>query len=468
VLNLRLLSVLVPLLAALPATVHAQTAGVPQVRVEVTRRGDDWQAVFVFDRAFTTWVLPRSAPTAEGAQRWRAASWNIGTRGVRLQRRGAYAVLVADRGKLPLRVEVGFTPVPERLQGDYAPALVFTDGSVALFVAQFDGFPMDSPAAAGKLPGDLNNQLVPAVELAYVFRDAAGPVLLDGRRVAVATTTDSNTYILFGGTRPVETPDTIGIFDPQLPGWIQDSLARSVPALLGRYAQELGRLRDFKPAIMVSWGGATPGLVSRGGSVLHGLIAMHYEGSGVLEETTAQRQQGLWFIAHEAAHFWLGQTVAYEYARDAWITEGGADLLAVRAVAEIDPEYDPKLELNRAITDCVELAKRRGVAAARERGEHRAYYACGAVFGLVAEAGSGRSFYEFVRRLINANRADGVVTRAEWLQALDFATRKPALRRGIERLLDQGAADPAGFIADLFAQAGVAFEADPSGIPRLR
>jgi hypothetical protein len=446
----------------------AAESEVPQVRVEVTRRGDDWRAVFDFDRAFAAWVFPRSALTAEGGQPWRAPSWSIETPGVRLQRRGSYDVLVAGRGKLPQRVAVSFTPVRERLQADYSPALVFTDDSVALFVAQFDGFPMDSLSAVGKLPSDLNNQLVPAAELRYVFRDAAGPVLLDGRRVAVAETTDSNTYVLFGGARPLETPDMIGILDPQLPAWIKDSLTRSVPALLGRYAQELGRLREFKPAIMVSWGGPTPGVVSRGGSVLRGLIAMQYEGSGMLEETAAQRQQGLWFIAHEAAHFWLGQTVSYEYAREAWITEGGADLLAVRAVAEIDPGYDPRAELDRAIADCVKLTKRHGVASARERGEHRAYYACGAVFGLVAEAGSGRSFYKFLRQLIDDNRADGMVTRADWLAALDTATRNPMLRRDIERLLDQGAADPAGFIAGLFTRAGVAYEADPSGVPRLR
>ena len=466
--QVRLLPVLALLLCGLAPAVNSQAPDVPQVRVEVTRRGDDWHAAFIFDLAFATWVLPRSAPTAEGGQPWRAPSWTVETRGVRLQRRGSYDVLVADRGRLPARVDVDFTPVPDRLQADYSPALVFTDGSVALFVAQFDGFPMDSLSAVGKLPSDLNNQAVPAAALHYVFRDSAGPVLLDGRRLSVAETTDSNTYVLFGGTRLLETPDMIGILDPQLPAWIQESLTRAVPAVLGRYAQELGRLRDFKPAIMVSWGGPTPGLVSRGGSVLHGLIALQYEGSGMLEETTAQRQQGLWFIAHEAAHFWLGQTVAYEYARDAWITEGGADLLAVRAVAEIDPEYDPKAELNRAIADCIKLTKRHGVASARDRGEHRAYYACGAVFGLVAEAGSGRSFYNFLRRLIDDNRADGVVTRAEWLAALDAATRKPVLRRDIERLLDRGVPDPAGFIANLFTQAAVSFEADPSGVLRLR
>ena len=216
----------------------------------------------------------------------------------------------------------------------------------------------------------------------------------------------------------------------------------------------------------MNWSGPTPGIVSRAGSALHGLIAMTYEGSGMLEETRAQRDQSLWFIAHESAHFWLGQTVAYQYARDAWITEGGADLLAVRAVAETDPDYDPAPLLNKAIEDCIRLAPR-GVESARDRGEHRAYFACGAVFGLVAEAGSGRSFYRFVRRLIDANRAKGMVTRSDWLDLLDDATRKPQLRRDIEQLLDHGAGDAAEFITALLEDAGVGFEVDASGIPRL-
>jgi hypothetical protein len=218
----------------------------------------------------------------------------------------------------------------------------------------------------------------------------------------------------------------------------------------------------------VSWSGQTPQIVSRSGSVLRGLNARTYEGSGMLEESTRQRQQGLWFIAHEAAHFWLGQTVGYQYARDSWITEGGAELLAFRSVADVDPHFDPRPDLNRAIEDCINLPRRRGVEGARERGEQRAYYACGTVFGLVAEAGSGRSFYKFVHQLVDANRADGVITRAEWLAALDVATRKSRLGRDIAQLLDRGASDPREFITELLVAAGVDIETGVAGMPALR
>jgi hypothetical protein len=69
---------------------------------------------------------------------------------------------------------------------------------------------------------------------------------------------------------------------------------------------------------------------------------------------------------------------------------------------------------------------------------------------------------------MDENRADGIITRAEWLAALDSVTRKPALSRDILRLLERGTSDPPEFLADLFTKAGVDFELDEKGVPRLR
>jgi hypothetical protein len=194
---------------------------------------------------------------------------------------------------------------------------------------------------------------------------------------------------------------------------------------------------------------------------------MTYEGAGVLNVNDALRRQGLWFIAHESAHFWLGQAVANQFSRDLWITEGGADLLAVRTVAEVDPSYDPQEALQTAVEDCAELTANRGVASAEQRNEHRAYYACGALFGLVVEAASHRPFAEFVRDLIAASRADHVVTRGEWMAAFEAATGDAVLAGDIARLLDEGAEDPKAALAALFTRAGVVFVEDDDGMPRL-
>ena len=113
------------------------------------------------------------------------------------------------------------------------------------------------------------------------------------------------------------------------------------------------------------------------------------------------------------------------------------------------------------------LTRKRGIETARERGENRAYYACGAVFGLIAESASGKSFFSFVKRIVDANRVDGIVTRAEWLAALDTASRKPELSRDIARMLDRGVSDPKAFIASMFERAGVSHSIDAQGMPFL-
>src|SRR5688500_290339 len=200
------------LLIAGGAPLHAQVAalsGTAQVRVEITRRGNEWTADYQFDRESPVWVFPRTDVTREAQESWRPQSWTVETRGVRLERRGSYDTLGATRGKVPLRVRIRFTPFAQGLRDDYTPALAFTDGSVALYVAQFETFPMDSAKAVKALPSDLNNQLVPATHLTYVLRDHAGPVWLGGRRQAVAETADKDTYVFFGATRPIETPDMV-------------------------------------------------------------------------------------------------------------------------------------------------------------------------------------------------------------------------------------------------------------------
>ena len=139
----------------------------------------------------------------------------------------------------------------------------------------------------------------------------------------------------------------------------------------------------------------------------------------------------------------------YEYARDMWITEGGADLMAVRALKAIDPVYDDRAELQREVDDCVRLAAGRPLASAGDRGDNRAYYACGAVFGLVIEGAERRAGgvllmvdddrdpYNHVREWWNDNGRNGSLPRQHLFGALgltdaelDAIVRDHAVVRG--------------------------------------
>jgi len=447
-----------------PAAVEA--VGAP-VTAEVVRSGNGWTVTYRFPRAAPVWAFIRSAPVAGTGESWRGRSWTVETPGVRLERIGRYDALVADGGNVPSVVRIRFRPFTDELATDYVPAHALTDGTIALFDDHFAIFSAASREVVPALPADLQGQPIADTGTRVTFRDTTGAMLHAGRRHRVLTLQNSSSYVFFNARNPVEGQAFAAMIDPQLPAWLAASLRDMVPAILGRYAAHLGPAPGGRPMLLASWAGPTAGRASMNGGVVTGTVLMRFEGEGVVAESRPMRDLARWFIAHESAHFWLGQAISYERGRDAWITEGGADLLAVRTVQALDPQYDWRRQLNRSIGECVALSRGRGIASAEDRGEHRAYYACGALFGLLVERKSGRPFSAFIRTLIDRNRADRVLTRQEWLDEARAVTRDAALIAWIERMLDRGLEDPAASIAAMLERTGIRFTRGDNGAIQL-
>ena len=450
-------------LLALPAA----AAAAPVAAVEVVRDGDQWTADYRLSKSSPAWVFADSIEAREQKGSWRTGTWKVLTPGVRLERRGWYDVLVADRGDVPQQVKLSFTPFVKDIEAAYDAALAFSDGSVALYDGKFKVFPAGSPVQVDKLPIDPDGIAGNGEPTRVEMRDKAGPVLLHGRRTAVATLEDESTYVLFGQAEPVEGEAMRTLIDPGLPKWLTDFLGTSIPAVLETYARKLGPAPGNKPLLMVSWSGATPGVTSMGGGVLPSTILMTFEGDGVATENADLRNGARWFAAHEGAHFWLGQAVHYSSPQESWITEGGADLLAYRAVAAADPSFDLHAQLQSALEQCISFSKKGGIASANERGDHKAYYHCGTIFGLVAERASGGDFGAFVRGLVDSNQDDHEVTRAEWLAALDARAPGKGLSEAIGALLDEPAPDAKPWAA-LLVRAGVPATVGADGVPKLQ
>lgn len=434
--------------------------------VEVVRDGNRWTADVVMDRDAPVWAFRRSALLRVEGQPWRPSWWSVETPGVILDRQGRYDVLrMADGSNVPRRLRIAMQIRNGDLIADYDPALIFTDGAVALYTDHFDMIPMASVDAARELPMDLNGVDIPGEASRVTWRDRAGPVLFKGRRVDAPTASDAQTYVLFGQADVRIGEGVTTVIDPGLPAWLNAKLEQFTPRVMSHYAERMGPNVDGAPTLMVSWAGPTRRLSSMGGSVLPGLIAMTFEGEGHLDPDKETLDRAHWFIGHEAAHFWLGSNgMAYEFAREAWITEGGADLMAIRAIKAIDQTYDDASELQREVDDCVELAKGKPVAGAGERSENRAYYACGAAWSLALESArrrqDGGDFFTVLSDFRRDEGADGVLSRGEWLAAMTRFAGSPEPAAAIGRMLDEGVEDPAAALAAIFDRTGVAYRMD--------
>lgn len=424
--------------------------------VTVTRTGDRWTADYRLSAKAPVWLFRQSVLPRETARSWRLDSVRVLTPGVRLERLGNYDALVSTTGRpLPARVRLAFTPFTKDIEAGYDAALALTDGSVALYSDQFLLSPMGSVEAVRAAPRD--EQFVPGGDrpTRVTMVDRAGPVLAHGRRVPSITLTGGGTYVLFGKAEPRIEPAMTTILDPGLPRWIARSLNADLPRVLQRYRDQLGLSPMGQPSLLVSWAGATPGVTSMGGSVLPGMVVMTFEGDGVTRPSEQARNHARWFVAHEAAHFWLGQSVHYSTPAESWITEGGADLLAFRATAAVDPSYDVKGRLSAARAECAPLLAKGGIADAYQRdGDFRAYYACGAIIALVAEKAHGGDFGGFVKELIGRARPDGSVTRDIWLGMIG----DPAVRAAIVDLLDRPHPDGKAALDAFIATAGIGGE----------
>lgn len=431
------------------------------VRVIVTRDGSNWRADYVFDREASAWAFYNSSNLNGSRQPWRTRDWVAITPGLSLERLAGLDVLkMRDGSPMPRRISLSLTPRGDNLEADY-PVLLFTDGSVAMFTGAFDVFPIASSNLPHLTAEEIADSRRQGANARISWTDTAGPVLVHGQRMENGETHDGNAYVLFGRTQTNESERLVTVVDPELPVWIANSIETFSPRVADYYAMKLGPGQTDRPTIMATWYGPTEGTTTYGGSVLPGLIVMTFEGQELLSPSEGVLSDNRWFIAHEAAHFWLGQTVRAERSRESWITEGGADLLAVRAMQALDPGFDALEMLQKEVDDCVRLGDR-PVAGAGQRGDHRAYYACGAVLAMAAEAlqykATGGDWFDYLQPLIADNRASGVLHRTAWLTRLSSLSDDTALAKDIDVFLDNGNPDAAGFIASLFDRTGVNYE----------
>lgn len=431
------------------------------------RRADgSWLLEYRFTHPASAWFFVRSALDLDGKP-WRASSFVVETPGVRLERKGRYDVLTGDGTPLTV-VRIRVKPYSESIAADYTPALMFSDGGIAFYSEHHLVAPLASAEAAAKLPPDLNGVEFETVPVRFTLRDPGRNILFGGKRLrgeAGLMLNGDDTYLYSGAARPTETAAFVGVIDPGLPAWVTAELNAFTPRLFAYYTQRLGKPRGDRPAAFVAWGGSALKGYSVGGSVLKGMVVMNMRGAQVSDPNPAVRTRMRWFIGHESAHFWMGQTVRYGGRSEAWITEGAADLMAVRAFEHLDPGYDARADVQRSIDDCLKINGTQPLAKAAERDLHRANYACGVVLALAAEGAArrrdpGADVFSWVRRLIDANRADGVVTQADWLSAFAAVREDAAATASVRRFLEEGTPDPAGFVHDLLAGSGVAVRRD--------
>ncbi|WP_265587205.1 hypothetical protein [Sphingomicrobium arenosum] len=407
-------------LGAAPNPYEAARAGTPIMQATVTAAAhDDYRLELALGADAPVWIFLRSGTARDTGASWRATSWHVLTDGVTLTRIGHHEALVADDGgALPREIEIAFTPYEGLIHADYQPAIRLGEDVTALFSDHFTLRPAASIAAVQALGADWT--MLPDYPGGHPLVRFEGEDFNSGTRHGDFALQNA-AYVFHGTPKPRTSDQLVMQVHPDLPLWLADQLAADIPDILALYAARLGPHEDERPELIVGWGGPTRGTVSLGGSVIAHQIVMRLEGEMLVSPSPAAAAQARQFIAHEAAHFWLGNLVDYGPPGEAWTMEGGADLMALRAAQAVDPAMAARLEtrtLRASERECRRLGAGGPLVTAPERGAAQAFYGCGLLFSLLAEAAAvdaGGDFFTFWSGLIARHGGDGTVSVEEWL-----------------------------------------------------
>lgn len=418
----------------------------PAVRILVEPAGDRFRATFTFPDDASIWAFHRSQPRRSDGQPWRADAWHMVTPGVNIERIGQFDGFVAESGQVPRRVVVEFAPPAIELIAAYDPALVFTDGTTALYGGAFTVFPSADRAKLAALdqPQGARNEVI--------FANGSQGVFYRGEMRERAVD-DGNGYAIFASIEVADEAAVATLLDPGLPAWLANGLERDTPLVFEFYRERVGPHASERPLVLASWVPSDLQGSSLGGSALPGMITMRFEGSGLQQPDPQAEGNALWFIAHEAAHFWLGETVRYDGRDRMWITEGGADLMAMRATEALFEGFSAEPMIAQAKAECAAALGQAGVEDPQWRTSVRPYYDCGSLFALAVEtagAKRGETYFDFVALLI-ASEADGEVSKEDWLAAarqFGVTEKKIVL---IRRMLSEASSEPERDIASLLA-----------------
>jgi hypothetical protein len=287
--------------------------------------------------------------------------------------------------------------LPQLLPKDYSQNYLFTDGSHLLFTGHF----IVAESTTG--PVDYSLRLVPAKSEGIIVRGR----YFDGAAM-ITDPGDDGLFAYFGALKPLQNENYIAVLDPGLPDWLASLLPEYLPRLFDFYAARLGDGLASRPSIYFSFGdGDSESTHFNGGALLDGTYQLRATGRAWNEPDSFLRSLVPASIAHESVHLWNGHVTSSDNNEGAsWMHEGGAEILAWRAMRELDylskDEFDSKL--GEAYDSCVGGLGGRALMSVAESGEYQLLYSCGAVIGRASDLSlqqNGSDIFVFWRRLIN-------------------------------------------------------------------
>lgn len=410
-----------PLTAQVTLSAHLDASGQPAI-----------EARYHLSRPVTTLAFSREASGL------REKMWVLDTRGIAFNKD---RVVSTDRRAFrDFRLHV--LPYTEFVNLNYAPAVMFSDHSLALFTGYFN--------IAGT-----------GATTEFRVGDSDVPVLVYGQpasgRFRRNSFPNDGSFIYFGKLRPIRTPNSILVLDPDLPAWIKQSLIKDVPDILSFYARNYGSKLERRTFILFNWNERhAQGKTDYKGDSLDDNIAFTVSGANWSKPDLDTRQALARLIAHELAHQWNAHLFVpsdfFNGNGGNWLPEGQAEFSANQTGYHFGWLSRQQLLENYTadINNCLLAPANKPIS--QQNWDNNAIYGCGVTFNLLAQAALQQarpqhSFFDLWHAIYNdAAHNKHQYSVADYLQEFQHLSGNTALSSTINTVVTKSAANKTALI----------------------
>ena len=434
-----------------------------EVSISVTETADgSWEVAYRFAEQQTALVLSQAPVTYR--------EWTPLSEGVAMWRIGGMEGFAFREPASEARFRI--KPFSGDLPAAYTPFLAFSDGSYGVLSGQFRVKPIASLADAVAFAKSAEEWPEP-VMTSRISLTSARPVGSKQGGVHTEFLSDGDgTIVYVGSLAPVEGDSFRGYIDPGLPAWLTGGFDADLATIFSMLAKGWGHgLKDKARVFMVFGGYQSKGLDLKGGAI-DDLLTLQMSGADLADPTPEIRTYVRWFLAHEAAHIFqreLGNDAVLfsDNGGHAWVHEGSANAFAYRIGADLADNPDAYLAEVYAseYKDCVAHLEQAPLVEARDRGNFRAYYACGDLIALATDAMlPEHDLYDFWNALQTASTQTVDTDRAAlYFQVLEKLGAPADKVERLRAFVWQKPGDASGFVQTMMASVGLPIALNDEG-----
>ena len=404
-----------------------------EVKITIEKNlNQDWTAYIEFPRPTL------AAPFAYSAGGYHSQNWIPASPNTKIKNISGLDTILFESPAQSARFV--FSPRKVANARRLLPSQKFSDGGLALSIAEFVVMPMKNAEAVRGLGGNMSNWRGRIPKYRLTVKDD-GPIFTNGEQYddeyVIEYKYDDAKLIHIDSASYIKTDQFNAILDRKLPVWISERFESDAQTIFKSLAEAWGQPLAKRTDITFIMEDFNTNYTRASGAAMNGdLLVLRVGGEGYQRENEEKRETFLLLLAHETAHIFQARGNGDRNSLAPWMSEGSANVMSRDILYRQSVLSDAKIQRDyrESYTNCVDILMG-GFAIGRTNSQSR-YYDCGNFMSLMTDkALPEHSLYDFWNKVLEQSKGKPVTSKLYFKTLKDMGAN-PELVEGMKMLVE--------------------------------